>query len=131
MSDTNQQDEAYQPKQPHIRGITCPACGSHDSIFIGTGGYLTCSWVECPEPELEAAIQKHEQEAIAAAVVAARINSLLDLEQWAKIHDLDGQMIFEGIEHMVSSLLQTPNQPMQNHSDRIAQLQATQRKEGV
>lgn len=29
----------------------CPACKSQDTVFIGSGGYLTCSWVECPEPD--------------------------------------------------------------------------------
>jgi hypothetical protein len=72
MSNTpNQQEHAgdadkFDPKQPRIKGITCPACGSHDSIFIGTGGYLTCSWIECPEPELEAAIQQKLAEQIRA-----------------------------------------------------------------
>ena len=33
----------------------CPSCGSK-SLFIGTGGHLTCSWLECPEPGVERAI---------------------------------------------------------------------------
>jgi len=27
----------------------CPACGSR-SLFIGSGGYLTCAVIECPDP---------------------------------------------------------------------------------
>lgn len=35
----------------------CPSCG-HQSLFIGSGGHLTCSWLECKEPGLERAISK-------------------------------------------------------------------------
>ena len=29
----------------------CPACG-HDTLFVSDAGYLTCSWLTCPEPGL-------------------------------------------------------------------------------
>jgi len=29
----------------------CPACGSSGTLFLGDGGYITCSLVECPTPE--------------------------------------------------------------------------------
>jgi hypothetical protein len=39
----------------------CPACKSHNTVFVGAGGYLTCSWAECPEPDfLKAWIQHVE-----------------------------------------------------------------------
>ncbi|NEB70330.1 hypothetical protein G3I39_25215 [Streptomyces fulvissimus] len=28
----------------------CPACGS-TSLFLGSGGYVTCARLECPEPD--------------------------------------------------------------------------------
>jgi hypothetical protein len=28
----------------------CPACGSTGTLFIGNGGYLTCSLIGCPDP---------------------------------------------------------------------------------
>lgn len=59
-----------------------------------------------------------------AAEVAARINSLLDLEQWVKLHDLQQDMILDGIEHMVISMLQSPDQRHQDHAKRIATLKA-------
>ncbi len=31
-----------------VRGH-CPACGSA-SLFLGTGGYVTCSVIDCPRP---------------------------------------------------------------------------------
>jgi uncharacterized Ntn-hydrolase superfamily protein len=58
----------------------------------------------------------------AQAVREARINSLLDLEQWAKLHNLDSEMILDGIEHMVISLLQVPDQPKLDHTERLEQL---------
>jgi hypothetical protein len=33
---------------PRVQGH-CPAC-SWDSLFLGTGGYVTCSRIECPDP---------------------------------------------------------------------------------
>ena len=39
----------------------CPSCGSK-SLFIGTGGHLTCSWLECEEPGLERKIAQLKAE---------------------------------------------------------------------
>lgn len=33
---------------PYVPGF-CPACG-HKSLFAGSGGYITCSVIECPNP---------------------------------------------------------------------------------
>ena len=41
-------------KQQEIQ-TRCPSCGSR-SLFIGAGGHLTCSWLECPEPGVATAI---------------------------------------------------------------------------
>ena len=59
---------------------------------------------------------------IQALITEARNDSLLDLENWAKLHDLDAEMILDGIEHMVKSNLQVPDQPRRDNSDRLAQL---------
>lgn len=41
--------------QPRI--VTrCPSCG-HQTLFIGSGGHLTCSWLECRDPGVESAIE--------------------------------------------------------------------------
>ncbi|MCY0928343.1 DUF6085 family protein [Streptomyces sp. H27-H1] len=37
--------EAY----PEVQG-RCPACGGA-SLFLGDGGYVTCSRIDCPDPE--------------------------------------------------------------------------------
>lgn len=60
----------------------------------------------------------------------ARINSLLDLEQWIKLHHPNHLAILECIEHMVISNLQFPEQPRLNHKDRINQLQASNEERG-
>lgn len=33
----------------------CPSCGNQ-TLFIGAGGWLTCSWIQCKEPGLTRAI---------------------------------------------------------------------------
>lgn len=34
---------------PNVRGH-CPACDAQ-VLFLGAGGYVTCSLAECPEPD--------------------------------------------------------------------------------
>lgn len=34
----------------------CPTCG-HDTLFIGEGGWLTCSWLPCREPGVSRAVK--------------------------------------------------------------------------
>jgi hypothetical protein len=29
----------------------CPACGWSNVLFVADGGYVTCSRIECPDPE--------------------------------------------------------------------------------
>jgi hypothetical protein len=33
---------------PWVRG-KCPACGG-TTLFLGSGGYVTCSWIRCANP---------------------------------------------------------------------------------
>lgn len=37
-----------------IRGYCPMGCG--ETLFLGAGGYVTCSWLNCPEPDAAAAI---------------------------------------------------------------------------
>jgi hypothetical protein len=47
-----------EPDYPRTRIETrCPACG-HQTLFLGSGGHLTCSWVGCPEPSVSAAVEQ-------------------------------------------------------------------------
>lgn len=58
----------WTPYKDGIIQSFCPACRSKNTVFIGSGGYLTCSWINCPEPdfmqawenELEVVRQKTE-----------------------------------------------------------------------
>lgn len=34
-----------------IKDLKCLACGN-TTLFLGTGGYITCSWIECLNPSL-------------------------------------------------------------------------------
>lgn len=34
---------------PHVQG-RCPACGTA-GLFLGDGGYITCSLIDCPQPD--------------------------------------------------------------------------------
>lgn len=48
------------PRDVRIRP-DCPACGG-SSLFLGTGGWLTCSYVDCPDPALAISILDAERE---------------------------------------------------------------------
>jgi len=37
----------------------CPAC-HHQTLFVGSGGHLTCSWLQCPNPSVAEAIEQLE-----------------------------------------------------------------------
>ena len=54
----------------------CPTCGNQ-TLFIGEGGHLTCSWLTCPEPGIGRAIEVFKDRAAEAdrlrgQIVAAR-----------------------------------------------------------
>jgi len=76
-------------------------------------------------------LKKHIKEQIAQAVNKARNDSLLDLERWIKLHDLDTEMILDGIEHMVVSNLQVPDQPRLDNTDRIKELETPNQVESM
>lgn len=48
---------SVKPKKARARApvrieTPCPSCG-HRTLFIGSGGHLTCSWLQCQEPGVE------------------------------------------------------------------------------
>lgn len=52
--------EARREMRQHVQqriSTRCPSCG-HQSLFIGLGGHLTCSWLDCKDPGIERAIEK-------------------------------------------------------------------------
>lgn len=38
-----------------IKGTRCPAC-SNELLYVAEGGYITCSWADCPNPDYQAAL---------------------------------------------------------------------------
>lgn len=54
-----------------INNVRCPACGS-PALFVGSGGYITCGNLSCPNPDYEEALAQHTKE----AVLKARIDEL-------------------------------------------------------
>ncbi|SEO83287.1 hypothetical protein [Actinacidiphila rubida] len=57
---------------PDVKGH-CPACGG-TSLFLGEGGYPTCSRAECPEPDAASTLLERDarrQDADQAAAAAA------------------------------------------------------------
>jgi hypothetical protein len=74
--------------QAWIQG-KCPACG-RGSLFIGEGGYLTCSHLECPDPE---APTKALEETSAAEQlrrvrdIVADMHGVTGARHWARAFD--------------------------------------------
>lgn len=54
---------------PQVKG-RCPWCGSQ-SLFVGKGGYVTCSWIECRRPDAASNLLEQSCAVLAAGVKAA------------------------------------------------------------
>lgn len=70
----------------------CPACG-HQTLFVASGGHLTCSWLDCPNPSYEEARQLAD---------GARLHSfvkengrLADLLNTPELHDFAKAVVLE------------------------------------
>lgn len=52
MSDTTPTDRSTAPLAAGLPLVTgrCPACGT-TGLFLGDGGYVTCSLIDCPTPD--------------------------------------------------------------------------------
>lgn len=44
----NAEERALRETWPKVQGL-CPAC-HRDTLRLGDGGHVTCTWHECPEP---------------------------------------------------------------------------------
>lgn len=62
--------EGGQVGFPRVQG-NCPACG-HAALFLGAGGYVTCSVGPCPEPDAATTLLEAPSRRVRAAVDAAR-----------------------------------------------------------
>ena len=41
--------QALTGRFPLVKG-RCPACGLNNTLFLAEGGWVTCSWLKCPDP---------------------------------------------------------------------------------
>jgi len=48
-----------EPQLPWITDLECPACHSTGFLFVGKGGYITCSVSDCPNPDYNNALHSH------------------------------------------------------------------------
>jgi len=53
---------------PRVRG-RCPACRG-ESLFVGEGGYVTCSRIDCPEPDAASTLLERKSEPAAPGPAA-------------------------------------------------------------
>lgn len=52
-----------------IKGTRCPAC-KNELLFVAEGGYISCSWATCPNPDYADALE--------ARIAAERAEARLD-----------------------------------------------------
>ncbi|MFF7130361.1 hypothetical protein [Streptomyces sp. NPDC008240] len=77
-------DPAPPKTFPNIQG-RCPACRG-DSLFIGSGGYITCSRLDCPNPSAADELLHGEHVAAHTPLICS------DERHAAKVTDLERQL---------------------------------------
>lgn len=87
-----------------ITDLKCPACNKA-ALFVGKGGYVTCSHLDCPNPDYEKALLQRINE----EVIRARVDELKRNRTW------------------MQRLCQYVDEPdaMAEYDDRIAYLEST------
>jgi hypothetical protein len=62
----------------------CPSCGSTGTLFVGEGGYLTCSLIGCPQPGVTQAIDQLRAEKdtyrARSEITEANLESYMELQ---------------------------------------------------
>lgn len=72
-----------QVGNPDVRG-RCPACG-HDSLFLGSNGYVTCGWIGCSAPGAATDWLGKQREDIAALL---RFRDAMTPEMWEALQSV-------------------------------------------
>lgn len=54
----------------------CPSCG-HDTLFIGLGGWLACSWLPCSEPCVGRAVKRLQDRLAALGTLPKQLCALV------------------------------------------------------
>lgn len=88
----------------HVNG-KCPACGS-GGLFVGSGGYLTCPWAECPDPgaphdALVTPAALHTRDQLDALPLTAVV---LDRDGAPHIHDARNAWSADGRQYMTGQI---------------------------
>lgn len=94
---------------PMINGLGCPACG-HPTLILGMGGFVTCSYIECPNPDYAEAIAAHTRQEVLKAERRGEYNQIKMLLHWSRLHKIN--ITPEDLSHILRSLEQTPDQPL-------------------
>jgi hypothetical protein len=95
-----------------------------EEILASIAGYIYdyTNSGESSRDEAVYSVTKLYKHRLKKLIIRARIDSLLDLETWVKLHDLDTEMILDGIKHMIKSNLLLPDQLRLDNSERINKL---------
>lgn len=106
--------QATEQRLPFVTDLKCPACGSTGTIFVGNGGYLTCSVDTCPKSDYVEALKEatelakvegaqEENELWTKAVQQLRVyweERLRGLPVYAKIGIQDADYVIENYKRL-------------------------------
>ena len=58
--------------------MRCPCCG-HATVVLASGGHLTCTWGECPQPVVERTVKDLLAQSEELKALRARVDQVNDL----------------------------------------------------
>ena len=74
--------------------MRCPSC-TGKAIFIGTGGYLTCSHIDCPEPDVARKVKQLEAE-------NQRLRELITRSCYYTVEPTEGNLAIFAAVHLLA-----------------------------
>lgn len=89
---------------PKVKGYCPMGCGQ--TLFVGEGGYITCSWAECPNP---GALSDIVNDALVSHLVTLRPDTFSITHPLRE--RLDGDLHECGLERYLVGLDGPPRQP--------------------
>lgn len=78
----------------------CPAC-LHESLFLGGGGHVTCSWSQCSHPDAASLLLQRAARTVDEPRFTIRAQDALAplaVEAWASFAELAGRAT--GVDHL-------------------------------
>ena len=58
--------------------MRCPTCG-HQTVVLASGGHLTCTWRECPEPTVDRAVSRLVEQVNEFKALRAKVDTIARL----------------------------------------------------